>query len=393
MRTDTDSRAFLVLLVLLAMLGPLTLNILVPSLPGMVKSLNTTKESVQLTLSLYLLGIAVSQLVLGPMADRFGRRPVVLGALALYVVTSLAASLATNVEVLIVTRILQSFGASAGLTLGRTMIRDLYERDHAASMIGYVTMAMVVAPMLAPSIGALIDTQFGWRAILVFCAAMGVISLVIAAPTLPETRPVSLIAATTREVIARSVSLLGRKRFMAYCATCAFCSAMFFVFLGAAPYLMIDSLGRDKNEYGFWFASLSIGYMIGNFMSGRLAQRVGVDTLIAWGNWAGFVGAALMLLCALGGYFSPMSLFLPAMITSFSNGLVLPNSIAAAIGMDAKAAGAASGLIGFGQMGMGAAASFLGAYFVSGSPVPLAVMMAVSALIALGAGWISRRSA
>ncbi|MCA3668627.1 MAG: MFS transporter, partial [Methylobacterium sp.] len=123
MRTDTNSRAFLILLVMLSMLGPLTLNILVPSLPGMVDSLKAPKESVQLTLSLYLLGMAVGQLMLGPLADRFGRRPVLLVALVLYILSSLAAYLAPNVEMLIVARILQSFGATAGITLGRTMIR------------------------------------------------------------------------------------------------------------------------------------------------------------------------------------------------------------------------------------------------------------------------------
>ncbi len=209
MRTDTSSRAFLVLLVMLSMLGPLTLNILVPSLPGMVDSLKATKESVQLTLSLYLLGMAVGQLMLGPLADRFGRRPVLLVALVLYVFSSLAAFLAPNVETLIIARILQSFGATAGITLARTMIRDLYSRDSAASMIAYVTMAMVVAPMVSPVLGATIDDLFGWRAILLFCSVLGLISFAIAAPILPETRPASLVAATAGDVARRTVELLG----------------------------------------------------------------------------------------------------------------------------------------------------------------------------------------
>lgn len=180
---------------------------------------------------------------------------------------------------------------------------------------------------------------------------------------------------------------------MAYWGTCAFCSGIFFAFLGAAPYLMIDVMGYDKNIYGLWFASLSIAYMIGNFMSGRLAQRMGVDQLIAWGNGIGMIGAIVMLLCAAAGLLSPLSLFLPTMITSLSNGLVLPNSIAAAIGVDAKAAGAASGLMGFGQMGVGAAATFFGAYVATASPLPLAAMMAVFALLSLISGTFSRQSA
>ncbi len=263
MRTDTSSRAFLVLLVMLSMLGPLTLNILVPSLPGMVDSLKATKESVQLTLSLYLLGMAVGQLMLGPLADRFGRRPVLLVALVLYVFSSLAAFLAPNVETLIVARILQSFGATAGITLARTMIRDLYSRDSAASMIAYVTMAMVVAPMVSPVLGATIDDLFGWRAILLFCSVLGLISFAIAAPILPETRPASLVAATAGDVARRTGELLRDRRFMGYWGAGAFCSGMFFAFLGTAPYLMIEVLGRPKTEYGLWFMTLSLGYMIG----------------------------------------------------------------------------------------------------------------------------------
>lgn len=391
MRTDTSSRVFLVLLVILSMLGPLTLNILVPSLPGMVASLNTTKESVQLTLSLYLLGMAVGQLMLGPMADRYGRRPVLLVALVLYVFSSLAAFLAPNVETLILARILQSFGATAGITLARTMIRDLYSRDSAASMIAYVTMAMVVAPMVSPVLGATIDDLFGWRAILLFCAVMGLISFAIAAPILPETRPASLVAATAGDVARRTVQLLGNRRFMGYWGAGAFCSAMFFAFLGTAPYLMIEVLGRPKTEYGLWFMSLSLGYMIGNFVSGRYSARLGGETLILWGNVTGLLGALLILAFALAGWLHPIALFAPAMVASFGNGLVLPNSISAGVGINPLAAGAGSGLLGFGQMGLGAVASYLGGRLVTGDAIPLAIIMTICAVLALASGWLSRR--
>jgi MFS transporter, DHA1 family, multidrug resistance protein len=391
MRTDTSSRVFIVLLVILSMLGPVTLNILVPSLPGMVASLNTTKENVQLTLSLYLFGMAVGQLMLGPLADRFGRRPVLLVALVLYVFSSLAAFLAPNVETLILARILQSFGATAGITLARTMIRDLYARDSAASMIAYVTMAMVVAPMVSPVLGATIDDLFGWRAILVFCALLGLITFTIAAPILPETRPASLVAATAGDVARRTWALLRDARFMGYWGAGAFCSGMFFAFLGTAPYLMIEVLGLPKTEYGLWFMSLSLGYMIGNFVSGRFAARLGGERLIFWGNGVGLLGALLILAFAMVGWLHPIALFAPAMIASFGNGLVLPNSIAAGVGINPLAAGAGSGLLGFGQMGIGAVASYLGGHFVTGTAMPLAIIMVICAILALASGWLSRR--
>jgi MFS transporter, DHA1 family, multidrug resistance protein len=390
MRVDTASRAFLVLLVVLSMLGPLTLNILVPSLPGMAKALNAPKESVQLALSLYLLGMAVSQLVLGPLADRFGRRPVLLIALVVYILASIAAAVSPNVETLILARLFQSFGATAGLALGRTMIRDLYAQERAASMIGYVTMSMVLAPMLAPSIGGLIDDAFGWRMILAFCAVLGVISLSLAMPMLPETRPQSLIAATMGEVLGRTLSLMKRRRFMAYLGSSAFASGVFFAFLGAAPYLMIEVLGRAKTEYGLWFMSLSIGYMLGNLISGRNAMRLGVDRLMIWGNMAGLIGAALICVAAMFDTLSPLTLFLPAMIASFGNGLVLPNAIAAGIGLDAKAAGAASGLMGFGQMGVGALLTFIAGATATHSLAVLAILMLVAALLAILCGAIAQ---
>ncbi|HRE21758.1 MAG TPA: multidrug effflux MFS transporter [Rhabdaerophilum sp.] len=391
MRADAASRGFLVLLVVLSMLGPLTLNILVPTIPTLPESLNTTKENAQLTLSLYLFGLAISQLILGPLADRFGRRPVILVALGTYIVSSLAGYFVPSVEMLIAARLFQSFGASAGLTLGRTMVRDLYDQSTAASMIGYVTMAMVIAPMISPLLGATIDENFGWRWILGFCALLGVLSLALAWAILPETRPTSLVAATTRQVVERTFSLLANVRYMGYWGASAFCSALFFGFLGTAPHLMIDVMGYSKTQYGWYFMSLSFGYMIGNFVSARQARKIGIDRLVFWGSVAGLVGSAAILLPAIVGFLHPVALFGPAMIISFGNGLVLPNAIAGGIGVDLKAAGAGSGLMGFGQVGVGAVLSFVAAAYSKESALPLAAMMMVCAVIAHFSGWVSRQ--
>jgi MFS transporter, DHA1 family, multidrug resistance protein len=391
MKADATSRTFLILLVALSMLGPLTLNILVPSIPTLPEALDTTKETAQLTLSLYLFGMALSQLVLGPLADRFGRRPIVLMALVTYVLASLAAHFAPTIEVLILARTIQSFGATAGLTLGRTMIRDQYEQSAAASMIGYVTMAMVIAPMVSPLLGATIDERFGWRAIMGFCAMLGILSFALAWLNLPETRPATLVAATTRQVIRRTFALLGNRRYMAYWGASAFCSALFFGFLGTAPHLMIDVMGYTKTQYGWFFMSLSLGYMIGNFVSARNARTLGIDRLIFWGNVAGIVGSVAILIPAMLGLLHPLALFGPAMIMSFGNGLVLPNAIAGGIGVDPKAAGAGSGLMGFGQVGVGAVLSFVAAAYSKETALPLALMMLVCALVAHFSGWVSRQ--
>jgi DHA1 family bicyclomycin/chloramphenicol resistance-like MFS transporter len=215
--------------------------------------------------------------------------------------------------------------------------------------------------------------------------------LLVAWPNLPETRPETLVAATARQVAERSMALLGNVSFMAFWGASAFCSGIFFAYLGSAPYLVIEIMGRSKAEYGLWFVSLSIGYAAGNFISGRMAQKLGVYRLVWWGNLVGLLAALIMLSVALSGVLTPFWLFLPAMIGSFGNGLVLPNAIAGGLSADPKAAGAGSGLMGFGQMGVGAICSFIGGKLTEVSAMPLAVIMLVCAVLALFSGWLARR--
>lgn len=391
MKIDTGSRSFLVLLVLLSMLGPLSLNIIMPSLPGLPTALGTSREKAQLTYSLYLFGMAIGQLLLGPFADWFGRRPVVISALALFIVASFAAALAPNVEVLIVARVAQSLGATAGLTLGRTMIRDIFDSGRAASLIGYVTMVMVVAPMVSPLIGAQIDEHFGWRMILAFLTFAGLLSFALAYMRLPETRPDTLVAPSAGEVARRSLGLLKHRRFMAYWATSGFCSALFFGMIGTLPHLIIEVLGYSKTQYSLMNMTLALGYMVGNFVSARNAERLGIDVLVRWGNFAGLIGALVLFVPVLFGVLHPVALFVPALIMSFGNGLVLPNAISGAIGTDPAAAGAASGLMGFGQVGVGAVVSYLSINITHDTAMPLALLMLGCALVALAAGWVSRQ--
>jgi DHA1 family bicyclomycin/chloramphenicol resistance-like MFS transporter len=181
-------RRLLALLIAMTAIAPLTLNIIVPAVPNLSVRLNTSVDTVQLTVSLYLLVLAFSQLVLGPLSDKFGRRPVILAGLSLTALTSIAALLASSITGLIIARSLQGLGASTGLVVGRAIIRDLYHRDRAASMIASVTMVVIAAPMVAPLLGGFLDTLFGWQSIFVFvaCACLAVVAWTALA--LPETR-------------------------------------------------------------------------------------------------------------------------------------------------------------------------------------------------------------
>jgi MFS transporter, DHA1 family, multidrug resistance protein len=384
--SDTNAkllRSLLPVLIIISMIGPLALNILMPSMPGLAVALNASRSEVQLTLSLFLASQAISQLFVGGLSDRYGRRPVLLASLALYIVASLAASFATSILLLIIARIVQAAGSTAGLTISRTVVRDLAPRDVAASMIGYVTSGMVVAPLIAPALGGAIDDAFGWRAIFWVCMGLGVIATVMTLWKLPETRPASVVGQTTRDMLQRSGEVIMNRRFLGYALGASFTSAVFFSFLGAAPYLVVDALQMPKTTYGIWFVCLSGGYMIGNFCSGRFSAKLGVDRMITLGSMIGFVGAIILLCLAFVPVMHPAALFLPCLITSLGNGFLLPNAIAGAVSVDPKAAGAASGVVGFMQMGLGAIASYISGQLTAGSPLPMALMMFVLTI----AGW------
>lgn len=382
------------LLIAMTAIGPVTLNIVVPALPGIITRLDTNAAAVQLTLSLFLLSLACAQLVLGPLSDRFGRRPVALAGLALAVTASLGAIAASSIGALIAARIFQAAGASTGIVIGRAIIRDLYDRDRAAGMIGLVTTAMVIAPMVSPLIGGILDTAFGWEAIFIFITLMCGAVLAWAALTLPETHH-TRVSSSPAALLREWRALLVSARFHAYVLAGALGSAPFFVFIGGAPHVIITLMGRSSAEYGVWFALSSFGYMAGNFTVSRLAHRVGLDAMIMAGIALGLAGAALMaVLFTVFPQGGPVTVFLPQFIISYGNGLLLPNAVAGAVSIRPEAAGAAAGLTGFAQMATGAAATQTISALFAGSTdaMPMAWMMfAILAVCAVAFRLLVRR--
>jgi DHA1 family bicyclomycin/chloramphenicol resistance-like MFS transporter len=346
--------------------GSLSLNILVPAVPGLVAKFAASPASVQLTVSLYLLGLAVAQLIFGPLSDRFGRRPVVLTGLALATLASTAAIFVTSIASLVIARVAQSLGASTGQTIGRAIIRDLYDREHAASMIGLVTSVVVLMPMAAPLIGGILDTLFGWESIFVFAALLSFSVFVWAVLALPETHKRSGAPEERSHFRADVAALAASPRFFGYALCAGLGSAPFFSFLGSAPHVVVTMLGRTSAEYGAWFFVPSLGFMAGNFAVSRLTARHGIDTLIWSGVVLTIVGCLLNLFVYLAfpGW-EMITIFVPQVVIGFGNGLLLPTSVAAAVSIRPQVAGTASGLTGFIQMGIGASAAQLGGHVVA----------------------------
>jgi DHA1 family bicyclomycin/chloramphenicol resistance-like MFS transporter len=366
------------LCLLIAMTGvsSLSLNILVPAIPGLVVKFATDPANVQLTVSLYLMGLAVAQLVFGPLSDRIGRRPAVLIGLALATATSTLAIFAGTITSLVIWRFLQSLGASTGQTIGRAIIRDLYAREQAASMIGLITSAVVLMPMMAPLVGGILDTLFGWESIFVFSAALAGLVFVWAVLALPETRKISGVPAS--RFVSDLRALAASPRFFGYALCAALGSAPFFSFLAGAPHLVVTMLQRTSAEFGLWFFLPSVGFMIGNFAVSRLTARFGIDALI----WAGIALTIVGCLINAGVYaalpgWEMATIFLPQVIVGIGNGLLLPTAVAGAVSIRPQVAGTASGATGFIQMIIGAGAAQLSGYVVAGtaSAMPLLLLM------------------
>jgi MFS transporter, DHA1 family, multidrug resistance protein len=370
----------LALLIAMAGMSSLSLNILVPAMPGLATKLAADPARVQLTVSLYLMGLAAAQLVFGPLSDRFGRRPVVLAGLALATIASTAAIFAASIASLVIARVAQSLGASTGQTIGRAIIRDLYDRQHAASMIGRVTSVVVLMPMVAPLIGGILDTLFGWEAIFAFTAVLSFAICAWALLDLPETRNLSLAPNLERHFRADLAALAASPRFFGYALCAGLGSAPFFSFLGAAPHVVVSMLGRTSAEYGLWFFVPSIGFMAGNFAVSRLTTRFGIDALIRWGIALTIAGCLLnvSVYIALPGW-EMCTIFLPQIVIGFGNGLLLPTSIAGAVSIRPQVAGTASGVTGFVQMGIAAIAAQLGGHVISQATdaLPMLLLMLI----------------
>jgi len=341
-------------LIVLTGLGALTLNIFLPSLPQMTEYFDTEYRVMQLSVSLYLGVNAVLQLAIGPISDRFGRRPVLLWAIVLFLIATLGCLMATTIEVFLAFRMMQAV-IVAGLVLGRAVVRDMVGQSEAASMIGYVTMGMAVVPMIGPAFGGLLDQYFGWQANFVLMAVLGLAVLALVWRDLGETAPQN--TSNFRQQVAQYPELLTSRRFWGYCLSATFASGAFFAYLGGAPYIGSEVFGLSPASVGFFFGAPALGYFFGNFISGRYSVRFGINAMILSGAIISMAGLAMSLLLFLAGIKTAVVFFGFMTFVGLGNGLVLPNATSGMLSVRPHLAGTASGLGGAIMLGGGAALS------------------------------------
>ncbi|WP_315700939.1 MULTISPECIES: multidrug effflux MFS transporter [unclassified Bradyrhizobium] len=371
-----NSRLLLVLLVVMTGLAPISLYLLVPALPMLATTFGRDASVVQMTVSCYMVGIALSQLLLGPLSDRYGRRPVMLAGLALSIVASLGCILAQTLPQLIVARFLQALGGASGMVISRAIIRDLYPRERIGAMISLVVAVMMIAQMLSPLTGGLIETALGWHAIFYVVAALSVAIAVAVTLALPETRRTRTEGASFRGDV---VVLLKSRAFVGYMLCQVLASQIIFTFAGGGPYIVEIQMGRSSAEYGAWFATTGFAYFVGNLFCVRFSPRHSLDRLIWFGLALQLAGSSLNVCWSLLGLNQvPVMLFGTQMLVMFANAMVMANSAAGAISVRPSAAGTASGAMGFLQMGIGALVSqfgaYLGGHFTTTRPLTSAIL-------------------
>lgn len=353
---DRSTPPHLVTLVILTGLSALNLNIFLPSLPAIAAHFESDYAVVQLTVSGYLAVTAILQLFIGPLSDRYGRRPVMLASLVVFLVATALLLIAPTIETFLAARMLQA-AVVAGLVLPRAMIRDTVEMREAASALGYVTMGMSVVPMVSPAVGGLLASAFGWKSAFVATLLFGLGGLWLAWRDAGETN--AFRSSSIRAQFRAFPELLRSRRFWGYALTTTFASGAFYSYLGGAPYVATVVLGLSAEATGLYFAVIAVGYMAGNFCSGRYASRVGITRMMLTGCAVAALGIAIPIVLFAAGAVHPIAFFGPTFFTGLGNGLVLPSANAGMVSVRPHLAGSASGLGGTMMIGGGALLSTL----------------------------------
>ena len=370
-------------LILLASISALTMNIFLPSLPNIASELNSSTSILGLSVGIYLASSAVLQLIIGPFSDQFGRRPLILWSLIIFCISTLATVFVTNTAQFLILRIFQAISASC-MVLARAIVRDTTESiEKAGSKIAYVTMGMALVPMVGPAIGGLLDYQYGWEASFWLLFLLGLVILIIAFFDVGET--LSDHNQSFLQQISTYPSLLRSKRFWGYCLSSAFVSGAFFSYLGGAPFVGNEVFGLEPKDLGFWFGAPAIGYVLGNFLSGRFSTKIGLDKMIFLGVTTALFGVSVSLTISLLDHGSVLSFFGLMTLVDLGNGMSIPNATAAMMSINPKLAGTAAGLGSAIMIGGGAGLSAIANFILipGSSEIPLILLMWTSVFCGL----------
>jgi len=377
----------------LAGMTALAIDMSLPSLPTITSRFQASPKSVQLTLSLFMVGYAGAQLFCGPLSDRFGRRRVLLGGLAIYTLAGYACAVSSSIEMLVTARLIQGCGACVGPVLGRAVVRDHMTGPRAVQTLSYITLTMSIAPLVAPIIGGFLINQFGWPAIFAFLGSFGLLLFATTLLLFPESlKNPDPHALRFGRLVSNAGAFFSNRRSFGCALVNSFVFAGLFAFLSGSSFVLIDIYGVPVDRFGFYFALSACGLIVGAFINGRLAHRFAGERVMR-GGFALLLGAAAVLLAVAwsrrGG---PLLLMLPIMAYVMALALIQPNATAAAMEPLPHMAGLAASLMGAIQMGSGSLSGLAVAALYDRTPLPMSGTIAAMAVGAfLSYYWLVRR--
>jgi DHA1 family bicyclomycin/chloramphenicol resistance-like MFS transporter len=364
-------KPFVIALGLTALITPLAVHLFFPVIPAVKAALGLSDAHAQLTFSISLFGMAFATLFYGSLSDRYGRRPVLLSGLALFLIGSVVSAIAETANALVAGRLIQAIGAGSALTLVRAIARDAFRAEQLVKAIAYLTMFGTLGPMVSPFIGGVLIDMFGWRSVFFFALFAGAGIMLLAWLVMIETLPPASRVKSQESVAGSYGSLFGRLRFNAFVFQSGFNTGTFMVMAVASASLMTELLHRPATEFGLYFIMFPVGFFTGNFISTRLGNRISTETMVLVGSMLAMVTVSTQAFVLTSGLIAPLAFFIPGFFITMAQGIAMPYAQAAAMGEIPRLAGTAAGIGVFLQHLCAAISSQFYGHLADGTPRPM----------------------